>query len=101
MNVLSDAVWHARPLLAAYSASKSAEWSFTNSVRIALQQQNTLVLGLHVGFIDTDLTKGFEMNKVDPRRVAEAALSGIDSGKEEVLVDDFTREVERSLSTET
>ena len=100
INVLSDAAWHARPLLAAYSASKSAEWSFTNALRIDLRKQNTLVLGLHVGFMDTDLTNGFEMKKTDPRHVAEAALSGIDSGQEEVLVDEFTREVKRSLSAE-
>jgi short-subunit dehydrogenase len=97
VNVLSDASWHARPLLSAYSASKSAAWSFTNSLRIELRQQNTLVVGLHVGFIDTDLTKGFEMNKLDPRDVADAALSGVDSGEEEVLVGEFTRELKRSL----
>jgi NAD(P)-dependent dehydrogenase (short-subunit alcohol dehydrogenase family) len=57
VNVLSDAVWHARPLLAAYSASKSAEWSVINAARIELRKQNTLVLGLHVGFMDTDLAK--------------------------------------------
>ena len=98
INVLSDAVWHARPLLAAYSASKSAEWSFTNALRIDLREQNTLVLGLHAGFMDTDLTRGFDMKKTDPTYVAEAALAGIDSNQEEVLVDDFTREVKRSLS---
>jgi NAD(P)-dependent dehydrogenase (short-subunit alcohol dehydrogenase family) len=97
INVLSDAVWHARPFLAAYSASKSAAWSFTNAVRIELRHQKTLVLGLHVGFIDTDLTKGFDMKKLDPRQVAEAALHGVEAGKEEVLVDDFTRKVKRSL----
>jgi NAD(P)-dependent dehydrogenase (short-subunit alcohol dehydrogenase family) len=100
INVLSDAVWYARPFLAAYSASKSAEWSFTNALRIELRKQKTLVLGLHVGFMDTDLTKGYSMKKVDPRAVAEAGLSGIETGKEEVLVDDFTREVKQSFCKE-
>ena len=100
INVLSDAVWHARPFLAGYSASKSAEWSFTNAVRIELRAQKTSVLGLHVAFIDTDLTKGFEMKKVAPREVAGAALDGIESGKEEVLVDEFTRQVKRSFCEE-
>jgi NAD(P)-dependent dehydrogenase (short-subunit alcohol dehydrogenase family) len=100
INVLSDATWYARPMLAAYSASKSAVWSFTNALRIELRSQRTLVLGLHVSFMDTDMTKGFEMKKVNPQQVAEAALSGIEANKEEVLVDDFTREVKRSLSTE-
>lgn len=100
INVLSDATWYARPMLAAYSASKSAAWSFTNALRIDLRNQKTLVLGLHVGFMDTDMTKGFEMKKINPRQVAEAALTGIEDNKEEVLADDFTREVKRSLCNE-
>jgi len=98
INVLSDACWHARPVLAAYSASKSAVWSFTNALRVELRNQKTLVLGLHVAFMDTDMTKALEIQKTSPRQVAEAALIGIEAGKEEVLVDDFTREVKRSLS---
>jgi NAD(P)-dependent dehydrogenase (short-subunit alcohol dehydrogenase family) len=100
INVLSDASWYARPMLAAYSASKSAVWSFTNALRIELRNQNTLVLGLHVSFMDTGMTKGFEMKKIHPRQVAEAGLAGIEANKEEVLADDFTREVKRSLGTE-
>lgn len=97
INVLSDASWHARPMLAAYSASKSAVWSFTNALRIELRKQKTLVLGLHVSFMDTDMTKGYEMKKINPRQVAEAGLIGIEASKEEVLADDFTREVKQSL----
>ena len=32
INVLSDATWFARRMLTAYSAAKSAAWSFTNAV---------------------------------------------------------------------
>lgn len=97
INVLSDACWHARPMLAAYSASKSAVWSFTNALRVELRKQKTLVLGLHVSFMDTDMTKGYEMKKISPRQVAEAGLNGIEASMEEVLADDFTREVKQSL----
>jgi NAD(P)-dependent dehydrogenase (short-subunit alcohol dehydrogenase family) len=100
INVLSDASWLARPMLAAYSASKSALWSFTNALRVELRNQKTLVLALHVSFMETDMTKGFEMKKISPQQVAEAALIGIESNKEEVLADDFTRKVKRSLSSE-
>jgi short-subunit dehydrogenase len=84
-------------MLAAYSASKSAVWSFTNALRIELRKQKTLVLGLHVSFMDTDMTKGYEMKKTNPRQVAEAGLIGIEASKEEVLADDFTKEVKQSL----
>jgi len=42
-----------------------------------LRNQKTLVLGLHVSFMDTDMTKGYEMKKIHPRQVAEAGLTGI------------------------
>ena len=73
INVLSDASWLARPILAAYSASKSAVWSFTNALRIELRNQKTLVLGLHAGFMDTDMTQGFEMKKISPWQVPKPA----------------------------
>jgi hypothetical protein len=59
-----------------------------------------LVLALHVSFMENDMTKGFEMKKISPQQVAEAALIGIESNREEVLADDFTREVKRSLSSD-
>lgn len=58
------------------------------------------MLGLHVGFMDTDMTTGFEMKKTNPRQVAEAALTGVEDNKEEVLVDGFTREVKQSFCNE-
>ena len=100
LNVLSDAAWFSRPMLASYSASKSAVWSFTNALRMALRGQNTLVQGLHVSFLDTDMTKGFDMKKTSPQQVAQAALAGIEAGQEEVLADSFTRQMKQSLSGE-
>jgi NAD(P)-dependent dehydrogenase (short-subunit alcohol dehydrogenase family) len=100
LNVLSDATWFSRPMLSGYSASKSAVWSFTNALRIELRSQETQVLGLHVSFMDTDMTHGFQMKKISPEQVAEAAFAGIEDNKEEVLVDDFTRRVKQSLSNE-
>lgn len=100
INVLSDATWFARPMFAAYSASKSAVWSFTNALRIDLRSQKTAVLSLHVSFMDTDMTNGFDMTKTSPQQAAQAALIGIEHAEEEILVDDFTRTVKQSLSSE-
>ena len=57
INVLSVASWMNGPGLATYGASKSAAWALTNGLRIELAQQGTQVVGLHAGFIDTDLTQ--------------------------------------------
>jgi NAD(P)-dependent dehydrogenase (short-subunit alcohol dehydrogenase family) len=100
INVLSDAVWLTRPALAAYSASKAALWSLTNALRSDLRGQNTVVQGLHVSFIDTDMTSGLEIEKISPRLVVEAALDGIEAGKEEVLVGESTNKLKQGLSDE-
>jgi NAD(P)-dependent dehydrogenase (short-subunit alcohol dehydrogenase family) len=100
IDVLSDATWVARPLLTAYSASKAAAWSFTNALRIDLRGQRTQVLALHVGFLDTDLTKGLDVKKSDPRRVAALTLDALENGGEEILADEATTAIKRSLSTQ-
>ncbi len=98
VNVLSDAAWFSRPMLAAYSATKSAAWSFTNALRIELRERATQVLGLHMGFMDTDMTKGYDMAKVHPRDVAARTFDALEAGQEEVLADEGTREIKESLS---
>jgi NAD(P)-dependent dehydrogenase (short-subunit alcohol dehydrogenase family) len=100
INVLSDATWFARPMLTAYSAAKSAAWGFTNALRIELCESGTQVLAVHVGFMATDLTKGLEIEKSDPRQVAAHALEALEDGREEVLADEQSNVVKRSLSTE-
>jgi NAD(P)-dependent dehydrogenase (short-subunit alcohol dehydrogenase family) len=100
VNVLSDATWMARPMLAAYSATKSAAWSFTNALRVELREKGTQVLGLHVGFMDTDMTHGFDMKKVSPQDVAVQTFNALEAGKEEVIADQSTRDIKQSLGTE-
>jgi short-subunit dehydrogenase len=70
INVLSDASWLPVPILTPHSVTKAAAWSFANHVRADLKEQNIQVLGLHVGFADTDLTKGINVPKARPGDVA-------------------------------
>jgi len=56
------------------------------------------VLGLHAGFMDTEMTHGLEFAKVRPEDVAANTLDGLDAGLEEVLADDITRVVKAGLS---
>jgi NAD(P)-dependent dehydrogenase (short-subunit alcohol dehydrogenase family) len=97
VNVLSDATWFSRPFLSAYSASKSAAWSYTNALRIDLRGQGTLVQGLHISFMDTDMTAGFDMQKTSPHDVAQRSLDGLEQGREEVMADAFSAAVKASL----
>jgi NAD(P)-dependent dehydrogenase (short-subunit alcohol dehydrogenase family) len=97
VNVLSVASWVGLPALATYSASKSAAWSYTNSARVELKHQGTQVVGVHVGFVDTDLTAGLDLDKIAPTAVADAALDALEAGASEAVVDELSRTVKAGL----
>lgn len=98
LNVLSVASWVNGGELAAYSASKSAAWSLTNALRHELAGQNTQVLGLHMAYVDTDLTRGFEVAKSSAEEIVQRALDGLEAGAEEVLADALTAQVRQGLT---
>jgi NAD(P)-dependent dehydrogenase (short-subunit alcohol dehydrogenase family) len=100
LNVLSVASWITMPRLAAYAVTKSAAWSVTNGLRNELRGQGTQVLGLHVGFIDTDLARDIELPKLAPCFVVERAYAALEKGESEVLVDELSQNVKRGLAAE-
>lgn len=98
LNVLSVASWVNGSELAAYSASKSAAWSLTNALRHELAAQKTQVLGLHMAYVDTDLTRGFEVPKSSAEDIVRRALDGLEAGADEVLADALTQQVRQGLA---
>jgi NAD(P)-dependent dehydrogenase (short-subunit alcohol dehydrogenase family) len=88
VNALSAISWLAYDGVGAYGVAKAAEWSLTNNIRLELAAQDTTVVGLHMGAVDTDMMAGWEVPKIDPRDVVRAALDGVEAGRLEVLVDD-------------
>ncbi|MFD4839022.1 SDR family oxidoreductase [Achromobacter sp. NPDC058515] len=98
LNVLSIASWINGPLLGVYAMSKSAAWALTNGLRQELRAQKTQVLGLHMGFVDTDLTQGIDAPKSTPEAIVRQALDALEAGEEEVLADEQTRQVKQGLS---
>lgn len=100
LNVLSVASWVSSPFLAAYGVSKAAAWSLTNGLRIALSAQGTHVMGMHVGFIDTDLTRGIDFPKLQPDYVVERTYAALEAGQKEVLVDELTQKVKLGVGAE-
>ena len=98
LNVLSVASWMNGGELAAYSASKSAAWSLTNALRNELAVQKTQVLGLHMAYVDTDLTRGFDVPKSSSEEIVKRALDGLESGLDEVLADELTLQVKRGMT---
>ena len=98
LNVLSVASWVNGGELAAYSASKSAAWSLTNALRHELAAQKTQVVGLHMAYVDTDLTRGFDVPKTPAEDIVQRALDGLEAGADEVLADALTQQVHQALT---
>ena len=100
VNVLSVVSWLASPFNGSYGASKSAEWALTNAIRIELRAAGTLVVGVHAGWIDTDMAANVPESKISTGDVARQTLDGVQRGDEEVLTDDSTRHVKASLPSD-
>jgi NAD(P)-dependent dehydrogenase (short-subunit alcohol dehydrogenase family) len=98
VNILSVMSWITVPRSGNYAAAKSAAWSMTNALRVMLRDQGTLVTGVHVGYVDTDMAAAIEAPKLDPAEVARQVVEAIASGTEEVLVDPLSRQVKAALA---
>jgi len=98
VNMLSVASWIGEPQLAGYAASKAAQWSLTQSLRQALRDQGTLVVGVHAGFVETDLSARIDAPKINPASVAEQTMQALADNSTEVLADERTRQVKAGLS---
>ncbi len=84
----------------AYAAAKAAQWSLTNGIRLELARQRTLVTGLHVGAVDTDMMAGSDVEKNDPADVVRAALDAIEADQLEVLIDAASVGVKAALAAD-
>lgn len=98
LNVISALSWFTSPGAGAYSASKAAAWSLTDSTRLELASQGTHVVGVHMGLVDTDMAAGMQAPKISPSALADAGLDAIESGADEVLADDWAKLVKGGLA---
>jgi NAD(P)-dependent dehydrogenase (short-subunit alcohol dehydrogenase family) len=98
VNVLSVLSWLNVPQVATYSASKAAAWSLTNGLRAELSEQGTQVVGVHVGYMDTDMASHIQGPKARPEDVVKKVLAALENGQDEVLADDLSAQVHQGLS---
>lgn len=95
VNIASVLSW--LPGSGAYGASKAALWSATNSLRTELRDQGIGTVGVYLGYTDTDMVAALDVPKNDPRDVARQIVDAIESGADEVLADDLTRQARASV----
>ncbi|WP_433442686.1 SDR family oxidoreductase [Nonomuraea sp. CA-141351] len=100
VNVLSVLSLVTFPQVSTYAASKAAAWSLTNALRVELKEQGTLVVGVHAGYIDTDMAARVTGPKISPEEVVAQALDAVEAGAYEVLADTISRETRAALSGE-
>ena len=98
LNILSGLSWVSFPGVGAYCAAKAAEWSLTNALRLELAGQGTRVSALHVGYMDTDMTRQLDVPKSDPAVIAKLAIDAIAVGDAEIIADEASRSVLAGLS---
>lgn len=97
VNMCSIVSFFNLPSMGSFCPTKAALWSMTHGIRIELRSQGTLVVSVHVGFIDTRQSAGFDVHKHAPAEIAAIVIEAVKAGSEEVLADERTRHVKANL----
>jgi NAD(P)-dependent dehydrogenase (short-subunit alcohol dehydrogenase family) len=66
------------PLIPAYSISKAAAFSLTQSLRALLAGRGVRVHAVFTGMVDTDMTRTVDIPKASPESVARGISDGRD-----------------------
>ena len=88
------------PVFATYSASKAAVHSLTQAARAELASQNTLVIGLYPGPVETRMTTDLPLDKISTSQVADTLLAAIEQGTEDIYPDPLASNVLSSVTRE-
>jgi NAD(P)-dependent dehydrogenase (short-subunit alcohol dehydrogenase family) len=87
VNILSAYALAPLPLIAAYSISKAAAFSLTQSLRALVAGRDVTVHAVLTGPTDTEMTRGLDIPKASPEQVARAILDGVEAGEEDIFPD--------------
>jgi NAD(P)-dependent dehydrogenase (short-subunit alcohol dehydrogenase family) len=87
VNVLSVTAWAALPFIPAYSISKAAAFSLTQSLRALLAERGVRVHAVMTGYVDTDMSRGLDVPKASAESVARAIFDGAENGEEDIFPD--------------
>ncbi|MFI0450783.1 SDR family NAD(P)-dependent oxidoreductase [Actinomadura sp. 6N118] len=87
VNVLSVAAFAALPVMPAYSVSKAAAFSLSQSLRALLAGRGVGVHAVLAGPVDTDMVRDLDIPKASPESVAQAIFDGVERGEEDIFPD--------------
>jgi NAD(P)-dependent dehydrogenase (short-subunit alcohol dehydrogenase family) len=99
INIVSLGAVAAVPVLPAYSVSKAAMLSLTQSLRALLTSRGVGVHAVMPGPIDTDMVRALEIPKTPPQEVARATLDGVERGEDDIFPDPMSAPVAERWQT--
>ena len=99
VNNTSIVALAALPMIPAYSISKAALFSLTQTLRAQLAGRSVTVHGVFIGPVDTDMSRDFDVPKASPESVAQAIFDGLKEGEEDIFPDSASQTIAESWRT--
>jgi NAD(P)-dependent dehydrogenase (short-subunit alcohol dehydrogenase family) len=99
VNNLSLAALAALPIMPAYSISKAAAFSATQSLRAFLTSEGVTVHAVILGPIDTDMSRGLEIPKASAETAARGIFDGLQHGEQDIFPDPVSESMAESWRT--
>jgi NAD(P)-dependent dehydrogenase (short-subunit alcohol dehydrogenase family) len=93
VNNLSLAALASLPIIPAYSISKAAAFSMTQSLRAVLAGQGVSVHAVFLGPIDTDMNRDLNIPKASTQSAAEGIFGGLERGEQDIFPDPVSQAV--------
>jgi NAD(P)-dependent dehydrogenase (short-subunit alcohol dehydrogenase family) len=84
------------PLIPAYSISKAAAFSLTQSLRALLAGQGVRVHAILTGPTDTEMSRGLDIPKPSAESVARAIFDGVEKDEEDIFPDPMSQSMAES-----
>ena len=91
INNLTIASISALPITPAYSISKAAALSLTQSLRALLASQGVSVHAVVLGPIDTDMARELNVPKASAQSAAQGIFNGLENGEEDIFPDPMSQ----------
>ncbi len=96
VNVVSLSAFAAVPVLPAYSISKAAAFSLSQSLRALLAGRGVKVHVVLPGPVDTEMSRGLDIPKASPESVARGIFDGVEREEEEIFPDPMSASMAES-----
>ena len=96
VNIASVSAFAPIPVIPAYSISKAAVFSLSQSLRALLAERGVGVHAVMAGPVDTDMSRDLDIPKSAPESVARGIFAGVEAGQEEIFPDPVSASLSES-----